>query len=221
MIASREQVYVLPRDQLFGATQAPHGCVPLDPGLLLRIHEQGFFAPRDEVEDDPDLKQIIPYALVARGTRVFCFQRTDKGGERRLYGLRSVGVGGHVNPQDGADVVRDALAREVEEELRLAPGWRMELKGLLNDDTTSVGSVHVGIVAVVEPVSGVVEVREDDTMSGSFMSRNDLKELHARERGSFESWSALLLDRLDEVLAWSPPHVSFSPTRTKTPISTT
>jgi len=221
MIASSEQVYVVPRDALFNGEEAPQGCVPLDPELLVRIYRHGYFAPREGVEDDPSLKQIIPYAVVARGRQVFCFQRTDKGGEKRLFGLRSVGVGGHVNPPDKANVVLHALRREIEEELRLVPGWRAELKGLLNDDSTSVGSVHVGIVAVVEPVSGVVEVREDDTMSGSFLSRKDLKALHARERDSFESWSALLIDRLDEVLAWQPPHVSSTLTRTKTPISIT
>lgn len=215
-----EQVYVVPRSELFAGSGTPHGCWPLDGPILDRIYRCGYFAPRDKVEEDPRLKQVIPYAVVVREGQVFCFQRTNQGGERRLFGKRSVGVGGHVNPPDGDDVVRHALRRELEEELRLPAGWTAELRGLLNDDSTAVGSVHLGVVAVVDPGPGVVDVREKDTMSGSFISRAELAELHAKERASFENWSALLLDRLDEVLAWPTPAYS-SPTPRPTPTSIT
>lgn len=216
-----ERVYVVPREELFPGGSAPHGCVPLTPDMLRRIYGRGYFAERAAVEEDPGLKQIIPYAVVVRDGSVFTFRRTDGGGEKRLHGLRSVGVGGHVNPPDAGDVVHHALRRELEEELYLPRGWRARVVGLLNNDATPVGSVHVGVVAVVEPGSGVVKVRETDTMSGGFSSRADLLDLHARERGTFEGWSALLLDRLDEVLAWTQPDVSFSPTANPTPTSTT
>jgi predicted NUDIX family phosphoesterase len=133
-----------------------------------------------------------------------------------------VGVGGHVNPADaGPDVVGAALARELCEELHLPAGWRARIAGFVNDDATPVGSVHFGVVAVVDPGAGDVRVREADTMSGTFVPRGDLLRLHARERDSFEGWSALLLDRLDEVLAWARPRASSSTTRSTTPTSTT
>jgi predicted NUDIX family phosphoesterase len=220
MIGGGERVYVVARDELF-PDGAPHGYEPGGAESFRRIHERGFFAEREAVEEDPSLKQIIPYAVVVRDSRVFLFRRTDRGGERRLYGLRSVGVGGHVNPVDDGDVVARALRREVEEELELPTGWVSRFVGLLNDDTTPVGAVHVGVVAVVEPGKGRVRVREEDTMSGSFVSKADLLELHARERETFETWSALLLDRIDEVLAWQPPPGSSSPTPSPTPTSTT
>jgi predicted NUDIX family phosphoesterase len=218
--ATKERVYVVPRVDLF-AGAAVHGVVRLQDSMLQRIYQRGHFARRDAVEDDPSLKQVIPYALVVRDGQVFAFRRTNGGGERRLHGCRSVGVGGHVNPVDARDVVHDALRRELDEELVLPAGSEIELKGLLNDDSTSVGSVHVGVVAVVRPGPGLLKVREEDTMTGSFMSRDDLLDLHARERGSFENWSALLLDRLDEVLSWQGAHDSSSPTPNPTRISTT
>jgi len=203
MISAREQVWVVPRADLF-PDGAPHGFHRAGPAFFERVYGHGFFADRDRVEEDPSLKQVIPYALVVREGQVFLFRRTAGGGERRLHGLRSVGVGGHVNPVDRADVIHRALERELTEELFLPAGWRARVVGIVNNDLTAVGSVHVGVVAVVDPGPGVVKVREEDTMCGSFVSRTELLELHARERESFEGWSALLLDRLDEVVAWRP-----------------
>jgi len=217
---SFESVYVVPRGALFPGG-APHGFVRDVDGFLGRIYREGRFAPRGPVEEDPSLKQVIPYALLVRGQSCFCFARSCNGGERRLQGLRSIGVGGHVNPVDAEDVVLRALRREVDEEVLVPAGWEARIVGLLNDDTTPVGSVHVGVVAVIETPPGVVRVREEDRMSGSFVDLPELLDLHRRERASFESWTALLLDRIDEVLAWDRPHDSSTPTRRPTRISTT
>jgi predicted NUDIX family phosphoesterase len=199
-----ERVYVVPRVELFDES-APHGFVPGIDRWMPRIRHRGHFAPRSRVEEDPSLKQIIPYALIVRGDEIFCVQRTTGGGERRLHGLKSIGVGGHVNPIDKGNVVGDALRRELAEEVVLPSRWGARLTGLLNDDTTAVGSVHVGVVAVVEiDPDAEVKVREAETMTGSFMGRPELREMCAADRESFESWSALLIDRLDEVIAWEP-----------------
>ena len=179
------------------------------------------FAERDRVEEDPSLKQVIPYAVVTRDDGIFLCRRTDRGGEKRLHGKLSIGVGGHVNPQDAGDVIHDALRRELDEELVLPPYYEARIVGLVNNDATPVGSVHVGVVAVVRPGPFEVKVREEDTMSGGFTSRADLLALHARSREGFEGWSALLLDRLDEVLAWGRPLGSSGPIPNGTRTSTT
>lgn len=215
-----ERVYVVPRTELF-PEGAPHGFQAAGREFFDRIYGRGFFAPRVQVEEDPSLKQVIPYALIARPGEVFLFRRTDKGGEKRLFGLRSIGVGGHVNPVDSGDVIHDALRRELNEELCLPEPWTARIVGLVNNDTTAVGSVHVGVVAVVTPGPGSVRVRESDTMCGAFASREDLLRLHAQERASFEGWSALVLDRLDEVLTWERPDGSSTRTPRATPTSST
>jgi predicted NUDIX family phosphoesterase len=219
-VSGGERVYVVPRAELF-PDGAPHGFHRAPADLFRRIYERGFFADRDAVEEDPSLKQVIPYALVTRGDDVFLCQRSDRGGERRLRGMLSIGVGGHVNPEDSADVVEHALRRELTEELVLPARYEARIVGIVNNDATPVGSVHVGVVAVVEPGPGQVKVREEDTMSGDFIGRADLLALHARSRDSFEGWSALLIDRLDEVLACGRQPGSSTPTPKATPTSTT
>ncbi len=219
-MSAGEQVYVVPRAELF-PDGAPHGFFRGGPELFARIYARGFFAGRDRVEEDPSLKQVIPYALVARDDAIFLCRRSHKGGERRLHGLLSVGVGGHVNPEDRADVIGDALRRELQEELVLPARYDARIVGLVNNDTTPVGSVHIGVVAVVDPGPHPVKVREEDTMSGGFVSRADLLALHARSRESFEGWSALLIDRLDEVLEWGRQPGSSTPIPRATPTSTT
>ncbi|MGQ0612229.1 MAG: hypothetical protein ACT4PV_00550 [Planctomycetaceae bacterium] len=220
MSAAGEQVWVVPRATLF-PRGAPHGFWRPGAGEMELLAARGRFAERAAVEDNPSLKQVIPYAIVRRGDAILVCRRARKGGDRRLQGLRSIGVGGHINPCDAPDPVAGALRREIEEELVIPRGWRWRIAGWLNDDTTAVGAVHLGVVAVVEPGEGVVEVREADRMSGSFLARADLLELHARERASFESWTSLLLDRLDEVIGWARPRVSSTTIPKATPTSTT
>jgi predicted NUDIX family phosphoesterase len=215
-----ERVYVVPRAELF-PDGAPHGFFRAGPEFFGRIYARGYFADRGGVEEDPSLKQVIPYAIVARDDAVFLCRRSDRGGERRLHGLLSVGVGGHVNPEDRADVIGDALRRELREELVLPARCDTRIVGLVNNDATPVGSVHIGVVAVVEPGPGVVKVREADTMSGDFVGRAELLSLHARSRERFEGWSALLIDRLDEVLEWGRQPGSSTPVPRATPTSTT
>src|SRR4029077_1537526 len=100
--------------------------------------------------------------------RLFLMQRTTAGGDPRLHGRYSIGVGGHLNPGDGG--VLGGLRREWAEELvaDFMPDFR--LVGLLNDDTTEVGAVHLGAVYVADAARRSVGIRETDKLSGSFVS---------------------------------------------------
>ena len=205
-----EFVLVVPRARLFD-DRYPHGFEPFRPGdrerLLERVREHGFFVERRHAERDPMLKQVIPYALLDRGDDVFLMRRLPRGGEARLHGKLSVGVGGHVNPVDGAADALDALdaglRREVAEEVEVEGPWEASPVGLINDDATPVGAVHFGLVYRVR-VEGEVRVREQDALEGSFSPRSEVLARLARERERFETWSALLLDRLDEAVPAIP-----------------
>src|SRR3972149_11892576 len=92
-----------------------------------RIRRHGEFRRGGDVEEDTSLKQIIPYLIIRHRDRIFLFQRSTRGGERRLHGLYSIGVGGHIAREDtnGAqDLLAAALERELHEELVIADGWR-------------------------------------------------------------------------------------------------
>jgi predicted NUDIX family phosphoesterase len=197
-----EFVYVVKRQDLF-ERRFPHGLEVQDEAaaaeLSARIRARGFFVERRHAETDATLKQIIPYCVVVRGGDVFLTRRTSKGGDARLFGKRSIGVGGHINPVDGADVLALGLRREIEEELAIDGAWTVRAVGILNDDSTDVGSVHVGLVHVVRAEGGV-RVRETENLTGGFTSAADLVRLCREERATFETWSALLVDRLDDVL---------------------
>ncbi len=100
------------------------------------------------MERDPSFKQVIPYLVLRDGARWFLMRRTDAGGDPRLHGRYSIGVGGHLNPGDGG--LLGGLRREWSEEVvaDFVPEFR--LVALLNDDTTEVGAVHLGAVYVAD-----------------------------------------------------------------------
>ena len=198
-----EFVLVVPRDRLFD-DRYPHGFEPFgDSGgapdrerVLGRIREHGFFVERRHAERDKSLKQVIPYAMFSRGDEVFLMRRLGRGGEARLHGKLSVGVGGHVNPVDGAeDPLETGLRREIEEEVAVEGGYEARAVGVINDDATPVGAVHFGLAYAVA-ARGDVRVREADALEGQFRPRTDVMRLLRDERASFETWSALLLDGL-------------------------
>ena len=198
-----EFVYVVKRYDLFDLA-FPHGFrrpweVPLD-DYLERIRRRGFFVERRHAENDSGLKQVIPYCVLTRGESVFLLRRKETGGESRLFNLHSIGVGGHINPVDGAtDVLHAGLTRELEEEVVITGPWGAEPLGVINDESQPVGSVHFGLVYGIRP-EGEVAVRETDQLEGRWTPAPRLLEMLAEDRSAFESWSALILDRIGEIL---------------------
>jgi len=191
-----EQILVVPRARLFTG-QSVHGFTTAGAAdYLARVREHGTFRLRGDMEEDPSMKQIIPYLVVRHGPQLFLFQRTTAGGEARLHGKFSIGVGGHINRPDvgGAmDPVAAGLQRELEEELCIGGSWRTRLVGVLNDDTNAVGQVHFGLVHVVEVASADIAVRESDTLTGRLADGAELRDLYDR----METWSQLILDAAD------------------------
>jgi predicted NUDIX family phosphoesterase len=166
---------------------------------LARVHAHARFMRRGDVEDDPSHKQIIPYLIVRHGPQLFLFQRAAAGGEARLHGKYSIGVGGHINRSDvegAADVVGAGLKREFEEELTVSRGWQARLAGVLNDDTNHVGRVHFGLVHVIDVETPDIAVREPDVLSGRLADYSEVLSLRDR----METWSQLILDAADPMI---------------------
>ena len=166
---------------------------------LQRVRRHGFFKRRGDVEEDPSLKQIIPYLVVRRAERYMLFRRTRAGGEARLHDLYSVGVGGHISKSDvdgasddvvAGDVVAAGLRRELEEELVVGSAWSARLAGALNDDDNPVGQVHFGLVHVIDVASGEIMIRETDRLTGRLADPGDIVASYAR----METWSQLVVD---------------------------
>jgi predicted NUDIX family phosphoesterase len=147
---------------------------------------------RGDAEEDPAHKQVIPYLVLRDGGRWFLMRRTKAGGDARLHDLWSIGVGGHLNPGDGD--VAGGLAREWSEEVVAGFDPEYAPVGLLNDDTTRVGEVHIGFVYVADAGGRPVGIRETEKLVGSFATTEEV----AAVRDRLETWSRLAFDALTE-----------------------
>ena len=184
-----ESILVVRREYLAPYLTEDFGLITEGVEEIVRVIEAHHeFRPRPEMETDPAYKQIIPYVLVTRGTEAFVMQRLKKGGEQRLHGLLSLGVGGHINPVDEAEgsALTAGLRREVDEEVALERAASLTPLGVINNDRDEVGRVHLGFLFRLE-AEGAVTVRETEKLSGSFMPIAALPAL----RDKMEGWSQI------------------------------
>jgi predicted NUDIX family phosphoesterase len=162
---------------------------PLAP-YLDALRARGEFRPRAEAEQDPSWKQVIPYLVLRDGDEIFLMRRTRAGGDERLHDRYSIGIGGHVNPQD--EDVHGGLVREWQEEIEADFAPDFVPIGVLNDDDNDVGAVHLGLVFVADARGRPVSIRERDKLEGRFASWAEVAAVADR----LETWSALLFDFL-------------------------
>lgn len=207
-----EFVYVVPREAVFPDCY-PHGLVPFAPpgasgitaaGFEAALAREAFFVERERAERTPAWKQVIPYSLVVCGERVMLVRRTRSGGDARLHDKLSIGIGGHINPEDldatdpeAAKPLDAGTRRELDEELGVRGAYEIRRIGLINDDSNPVGAVHVGVVQVIT-LEAPVEVRERNRLEGRLVALDEIERLHAGG-ADFETWSKLLVERLGEL----------------------
>lgn len=193
---SAERVLVVPTAVFHGAGVF-QGFSPRVEHYLPRLLEPRHlsYRPRAEVETDPSFKQIVPYVVLRWGDQLFHYTRGKRATETRLQALRSIGVGGHINPDDSSlfePSYREAMFREVMEEVYLESPYTERCIGLLNDDSNPVGQVHLGVVHLFELDEPRVDRRERALTRSGFAP---LAQLRA-ERDEFETWSQFVLDVL-------------------------
>jgi predicted NUDIX family phosphoesterase len=160
------------------------------------VRHSGAFRSRSAMESDESWKQVIPYPVLRNGDDWFLMRRTRAGGDPRLHDRYSIGVGGHVNPEDGGldGDLRPALRREWLEELAVdfVPDFRFV--GLLNDDSTPVGRVHLGLVYEADAGGRPVAIRETEKLTGSFASAREVEAV----ADQLETWSRIAFEFLVE-----------------------
>lgn len=198
-MSSQEKVLVIPRSLFdsLGSFQGLNNEIERYLPIFLDPVNHSFVA-RSEAEEDPSLKQLIPYIVVTCEGRVLQYRRGSGSGETRLLKKRSLGIGGHINDEDGlgkdfdAAAYERALLRELEEELNLPSSFHFsQIKpwALLNDDSNAVGEVHLGVVHQCELLSDEVTAREEAIAELGFFSHEELQQ-HVEE---FESWSQIVI----------------------------
>jgi predicted NUDIX family phosphoesterase len=159
------------------------------------------YRPRSEMEDDPSFKQLIPYVIfhyrdADSGRHLFQYTRGGGQGESRLHQKRSIGIGGHISTLDvgqgDATPYELGMRRELDEEVQVDTAFDMKCVGLINDDETEVGRVHLGIVHVCDLAEPRVEPRESEIIDAGF---RPVEKLMADLEG-FETWSTICLQAL-------------------------
>lgn len=184
-----EEILVVPSDML--AEILPEGDFIREniDEILEKMLGKHFFAPRDKAEYDLSMKQLIPYVLVKKEEKYFLLRRLKKQTEARLHEKLSLGVGGHMNPNEGENPIFSGMLRELHEELFVEKIDKISCVGLLNDKGSEVSLYHLGVVFLLE-TSGAVSVRETEKMAGSFERIEDIK----KDYEKLETWSQILVD---------------------------
>ena len=175
-------------------------------------NQYGSVQRRGDMEEDKNYLQPIPYTLIKQGDKYFTYTRLEGGGESRLHGKSSVGAGGHMgdveHPWSFEHLLAVNNARELYEELEFKDEKGIVLdfddiysvvkksgiKGLLYSDKSSVDSVHLGILNIIEvPSNYSINVNEDekDILKGDMKTVEEIKSLN------LENWSKMTLSVLN------------------------
>ena len=159
------------------------------------------YRPRPQMEQDPNFKQLIPYVIFryiddSGAVSLYQYSRGGGSGEKRLVSKKSVGIGGHISQEDGdskdADPYHDGMARELKEEVIIGTPYVLKLVGLINDDETEVGKVHLGIVHICDVEAPRVRSNEEEIEGNGFQPVTELLD----NLEGFETWSSICLQAL-------------------------
>jgi len=192
-----ELVFAFPTDEFWKLMPYKIGLIKENSEVLKRIVQNGLFLRRSELEEDPSFKQIIPYAIISHNESFYLFRRTSRQTEKRLHNKFSLGVGGHMNPNDSMELKEqyliDELKRELYEEVKLLNGCLIEdieFIGFINDDTIPVGSVHIGLLYNIHVSNKEVYINETDKMTADWIDKSNLAEFYE----GMETWTKITFD---------------------------
>ena len=145
-----EAVGVVPRTAL--KVSLPASGFVSEPGLVSSFinatYRNRVFLPRSQAERSPDHLQPIPCAVVRFQDSLLFLKRKEPG--HPLHDAYAIWVGGHVKEADAhdADMLIKALTRELDEEIFIRGGYRLEPRpvGLVRSSENERAARHIGIV---------------------------------------------------------------------------
>ena len=196
------EIMVVPREILFADNKHFQGFKGHDEhDFQQTILDNHRFEKRGPMEEDESFKQPIGYVLIVNPKlrKVFAYRRSDSGGEGRLHGNWSWGVGGHIEKADseGENPIRESLAREILEEVELSGGLSgIKPLGYINYDNNSVSKVHFGILYVIETDSSEVRPKDIEVGEGRLLSIEEIEGILSKTNVVVEEWSKIALEPL-------------------------
>ena len=180
-------------------------------GTIDHFQMKVWLGNRGQLEQDSNFRQLIPYIIMKSGDKYLTYVRGGAGGEDRLHGKLSIGLGGHI---DAIDVnfthhsvqyqqysyidfeatVWDGALRELAEEVTFRKSRPIfvpfdQFKGILIDNENEVGKVHLGLVFVIDIGDVVVTSNEPEINELQRFTAEEL--LAAGDR--LEGWSRIFL----------------------------
>lgn len=199
-----EQIIVVNRETIFNHEKNHfNGFISIEDQKALEIYEtlsKYEVKRRGDMEEDPSYKQLISYCILENeNDEILVYERLTGGGETRLHGLSSIGIGGHMNQLDDTQiegVLLDNAARELEEEVGVKDvnPLNLNLIGFINDDDNEVGRVHIGLVFKLKVKASEVYVNETDTLKIEWKPENTLM-----QGAEYESWSRIIIESIYNV----------------------
>lgn len=199
-----EQIIVVNRETIFNHEKNHfNGFISIEDQKALEIYEtlsKYEVKRRGDMEEDPSYKQLISYCILENeNDEMLVYERLTGGGETRLHGLSSIGIGGHMNQLDDTQiegVLLDNAARELEEEVGVKDvnPLNLNLIGFINDDDNEVGRVHIGLVFKLKVKASEVYVNETDTLKIEWKPENTLM-----QGAEYESWSRIIIESIYNV----------------------
>ncbi|MEM3364570.1 MAG: NUDIX domain-containing protein [Candidatus Micrarchaeia archaeon] len=198
LVIKNEHIFGKNNERLFYGFKEADG---LDFDIESLIKEHGEYKERfgeEGMESNPNYQQIIPYIIFRHGGKFFMYERLGGGGEKRLYNLKSLGVGGHVDPGDfGTQTLMQALKREFFEEVVYEGRFEPRMVGLINEKGAGNGrdvqDVHLGVVFLVDGDNDKIDIspeEKDSNKKVGLLSCDELKQYY----GQMEGWSKIVYD---------------------------
>lgn len=202
-VNKKESVLCIHRDRLPTSWVGTKSIVPLDQGTFIKeCTRAGFeFIPRQDAENNPGFKQVIPYIVLQTTALDYTAIYNRQGSEKRLHDLWSLGIGGHINPIDQKeghlafkDILISGMERELNEELLERPMDPIEFCGIISEEITDVGSVHLGAVF------RILTQTPEAYLPGPELSRFQWAKTKALNELNMELWSELALELISQKL---------------------
>ncbi|MDA3787924.1 MAG: phosphoesterase [Desulfobacula sp.] len=199
-MSKNESVLCIKRDLLPASWVCKKSIVPLElDDFIEKCCASGFeFINRSDAEKDVSYKQIIPYIVLQTQD----FEKTAiynrQGSEQRLHDLWSIGIGGHINPIDMEtqtasflQILTVGMERELQEELDQRPEKDLPLfVGVISEDVTDVGKVHLGAVF------RILTNTPEKFLPGSELFQFTWEKTRNLEQLNLELWSKMALKLL-------------------------
>lgn len=189
-----ELILVVKRNILFAQNNWQGFCPDITQPLIDLITQHQEFLPRSLMEQDATYKQIIPYIIFRHNERYFVMQRKATASEQRLKNKYTIGIGGHMRQEDmlNSSSIFDWAKREFHEEVEYTAPFTVTALGIINDDSTDVGTVHLGLALLIEGGSNQIQIKSE-LKSGFLISKEEVKNYYEQ----MESWSQIVFSFLN------------------------